>query len=87
MRDQEETIDPLPDTFESEEAAGEFWDNHSLMDYEEHLEMADDTFEITERIFEVRIAEDVFEKLQQQAASLHQPLPKIVDEILRKELA
>jgi hypothetical protein len=29
---------------------------------------------------------DVFKKLQQQAASLHQPVPKIVDEILRKEL-
>lgn len=87
MKDVDKTIDPLPDSFESEEAAGEFWDTHSLMDYEEHLEAADDvTFEISERVFEVQVAEDVFKKLQEQAASLHQPMPKVVDEILRKEL-
>jgi len=87
MRDEDRTIDPLPDSFESEEAAGEFWDTHSLTDYEEHLEAADVTFEIRQRVFEVQVAEDVFRKLQEQAASLHQPVPKVVDEILRKELA
>jgi CopG antitoxin of type II toxin-antitoxin system len=87
MKSTDRKIDPLPESFESEEAAGEFWDTHSLTDYEEHLEAADDvTFDITERIFEVRVAEDVFRKLQEQAASLHQPVPKVVDEILRKEL-
>jgi len=86
--DVDKTIDPLPDAFESKEAAGEFWDTHSLTDYEEHLEAADDvTFEISERVFEVQVAEDVFKKLQEQAAALHQPVPKVVDEILRKELA
>ena len=88
MKDVDKTIDPLPDSFESEEAAGEFWDTHSLTDYEDHLEAADDvTFEISERVFEIQVAEDVFKKLQEQAASLHQPVPKVVDEILRKELA
>ncbi len=88
MKSTDKKIDPLPESFESEEAAGEFWDTHSLTDYEEHLEAADDvTFEISERIFEVQIAEDIFKKLQQEAASLHQPMPKIVDKILRKELA
>ena len=88
MKSTDKKIDPLPESFESEEAAGEFWDTHSLMDYEEHLEAADDlTFQISERVFEVRVAEDVFEKLMQQAASLHEPVPKIVDKILRKELA
>jgi hypothetical protein len=86
MKDIDKTVDPLPDSFESEEAAGEFWDSHSTMDYQEHLEASDDKIEINERVFEVQVAEDVFKKLQQQAASLHQPLPKIVDEILRKEL-
>lgn len=80
-------MNPLPESFESEEAAGEFWDTHSLTDYEEHLEAADVTFEISERVFEVQVAEDIFKKLREQAASLHQPVPKVVDEILRKELA
>lgn len=86
MTDKNKTIDRLPDSFETEEQAGEFWDNHSLMDYQEDLEATNDTIEITERVFQVRIAEDVFEKLREQAASLHQPVPKIVDEILRREL-
>ena len=87
MKSTNKTIDPLPDSFESEEAAGEFWDTHSLMDYAEHLEATDDTIDINERVFEVQVAEDVFKKLQQEAASLHQPVPKIVDKILRKGLA
>jgi len=85
MKDVDKTIDPLPDSFESEEAAGEFWDTHSLMDYEEHLEAADDvTFEISERVFAVQVAEDVFRKLQKQAATLRQPLQTVVDQILRR---
>jgi hypothetical protein len=86
MKSTDKTIDPLPESFETEEQAGEFWDTHSLMDYQEHLEASNDTIEISERVFEVQVAEDVFKKLQQQAASLHQPVPKVVDEILRKEL-
>lgn len=87
MKDKNKTIDPLPESFENEEQAGEFWDTHSSMDYQQHLEATDDTIEISERVFEVQVAEDVFNKLKEQAASLHQPVPKIVDEILRKELA
>ena len=86
MKSTDKRIDPLPDSFESEEQAGEFWDTHSLMDYQEQLEATDDTIEISERVFEVQVAEDVFKKLQQQASSLHQPGPKIVDEILRRGL-
>ena len=86
MKEIDKTVDPLPDSFESEEAAGKFWDSHSTMDYQRHLEATDDTIEISERVFEVQIAEDVFKRLQQEAASLHQPVPKIVDKILRKEL-
>ena len=87
MSDKAKAIDLLPDSFENEEKAGEFWDTHSTMDYQEYLEPTDDTIEISERVFEVQVAEDVFKKLQEQAASLHQPVPKIVDEILRKQLA
>ena len=86
MADKDKMIDPLPDSFETEEEAGAFWDAHSTMDYQEHLEASDDSIEINERIFEVQIAEDIFKKLQKEAASLHQPLPKVVDKILRKEL-
>ena len=48
MKDTDKTVDPLPDSFESEQAAGEFWDSHSTMDYQEHLEATDDTIRINE---------------------------------------
>ena len=87
MKDTDRIVEPIPDSFNSEEAAGEFWDPHSTMDYEQYLEATDDKVELAERVFEVQVAEDVFRKLQEQAASQHQPLPKVVDEILRKELS
>jgi hypothetical protein len=80
-------IDPLPELFESEEEAGEFWDTHSTMDYGSYLEPGNDTFEIKERVFEVQVAEDVFLELQQKAKALQQPVPALVDLILRKTLA
>jgi len=86
MTDKNKTIDPLPNSFATEEQAGAFWDTHSTMDYQQHLEGTDDSIAISERVFEVEVAEDVFKKLQQEAASLHQPVPKLVDKILRKEL-
>ena len=52
MADESIGKDPLPDSFENEEQAGEFWDTHSLMDYQEYLEVSDDTIQISERVSE-----------------------------------
>jgi hypothetical protein len=54
MRAKGKTVDPLPDSFETEEKAGAFWDAHITMDYREHLEPCNDTIEIDERVFEVQ---------------------------------
>ena len=86
MKNKNKTIDPLPNSFASEEQAGEFWDSHSTMDYAEYLEPAEDVIKIKHRVFEVRLEEDVFQRLQQEAVSLHQSIPKVVDQILRKTL-
>ncbi len=86
MGNKNKIIDPLPESFATEEEAGAFWDTHSTMDYAEHFEPVDDTIEIRKRVFEVQVAEDVFQKLQQEATALHQSVPKVVDQILRKEL-
>ncbi|HBB88298.1 MAG TPA: hypothetical protein DC047_11840 [Blastocatellia bacterium] len=55
-------IEHLPDSFESEEQAGAFWDTHSTMDYQEYLKSSDDTIEISECVFEV--AEEGFKKVR-----------------------
>jgi hypothetical protein len=86
MGNKKKAIDPLPNSFANKEEAGEFWDTHSTADYTEYLEPSDDAIEISQRIFEVQVSEDVFRKLQEQADSFHQSMPKVVDEILRKEL-
>ena len=86
MKDTDKTIDPLPETFVTEEEAGEFWDTHSTMDYEEYLEPANDVIKIRQRIFEVPVEEDLFQRLQQEARALHESVPKVVDQILRERL-
>lgn len=86
MKSKNKPIDPLPDSFASEEEAGEFWDSHSTMDYAEYLEPTKDVIQIKHRVFEVELEEDVFQRLRQEAASLRQPIPKVVDQILRKSL-
>jgi vacuolar-type H+-ATPase subunit C/Vma6 len=86
MEIKNKTKDPLPDSFASEEEAGEFWDTHSATDYIEYFEPVNDKIEITNRVFEVQIAEDVFQKLRQQAKSSHESVPNVVDQILRKQL-
>jgi hypothetical protein len=86
MADKNKGIDPLPHSFETEGDAGAFWDAHSTSDYEECLEPVEDVIEIRERVFEVQIAEDVFQRLLKEASSLQQSVPKVVDQILRKEL-
>lgn len=87
MQDKDKIIDPLPETFTTEEEAGEFWDAHSTMDYAEYLEPVDDVIEIEQRIFEVPVESEVFQRLQQEARALHQSVPQVVDQILRKTLA
>ena len=86
MENKKKGIDPLPDSFASEKEAGEFWDTHSAADYTEYLEPADDDIKIENRIFEVQVAEDVFQKLRRQAESSHQSVPTVVDQILREQL-
>ena len=45
MPNIEKWIDPLLDEFSSEEEAGEFWDTHSITDYEEYYGLHRRTFE------------------------------------------
>jgi len=86
MGNKNKTKDLLPESFATAEEAGAFWDTHSATDYIEHFEPTDDKIEIKNRVFEVQIAEDVFQKLRQEAESSHESVPKVVDQILRKQL-
>ena len=87
MVNKKKVIDPIPETFATEAEAGEFWDTHSLADYEEFLEPAEMEFRIEKRTYEVQVSEDVFESLRERAASTHQPVRTVIDQLVRKELS
>ncbi len=87
MNKKDRIIDPLPESFATEEAAGAFWDTHSTTDYLEYLEPVNDVIKIKEHIFQVQVAEDVYERLTQRAKQRHESVPQIVDQILRTGLA
>lgn len=87
MEIKKKVTDPIPETFATEQEAGEFWDPHSLADYEEFLEPVERTFEISKRIYEVELSEDVFQGLRKEAELTHQSVPTTIDRILRKELS
>jgi predicted HicB family RNase H-like nuclease len=87
MANKKKAIDQLPESFATEEEAGEFWDAHSVADYAKFLEPADEQFDIGKRVFEVRVSEEVFDHLRKKAESARQSVPMTVDQILRKELS
>ena len=60
MRSTDRPIDPLPDEFKSQEEAAEFWDRHSITDYEEFLEPVEVDVDIQRRHFEIEVDEETF---------------------------
>jgi len=47
--------DPIPEHFNSAEAAGEFWDTHSAADYLDETEEEEMEFDIQKRTFLVPV--------------------------------
>ncbi len=81
-----ENIDPLPDTFSSEEEAGEFWDTHSTSDYEDQLQPVDMTIDIKRRHFEIEIDRESFLALNAYAKKVNQPVNILASNILKEKL-
>ncbi len=79
-------IDPLPDTFASEEEAAEFWDTHSTSDYKEYLEPVDMTIDIKRRHFEIEIDRESFVALYTYAKKVKKTVKNIASSILKEKL-
>ena len=58
MPDTHKQIDPRPNEFKSEDEAAEFWDTHSITDYEEFLEPVDLDVDLQRRHFEIEVDEE-----------------------------
>ena len=80
-------VDPLPDEFKSEDEAAEFWDTHSITDYEEFLEPVDLEVDLKRRHFEIEVDEESFLVLRDRAKKLQKPAKELASEILKQKLA
>jgi hypothetical protein len=86
MRSTKRRIDPLPDEFKSHEEAAEFWDTHSITDYEEFLEPVDLDVDIKRRHFEIEVDEESFLALREIAKKEQKPVRQLASEILKQRL-
>jgi hypothetical protein len=79
-------LDPLPDEFRSEDEAAEFWNTHSITDYEEFLEPVEVQVDIKRRHFEIEVDEESFMALRDSAKRQHKPIKQLASEILKQRL-
>ncbi len=86
MKNTDSRIDQLPEEFASEEEAGEFWDTHSISDYEDFLESAEMDMDLKRRHFEIEIDEDSFLALRASARKYSKPIKQLASEILKEKL-
>ena len=80
-------VDPLPDEFKSEDEATEFWDTHSITDYEEFLEPVGLEVDLKRRHFEIEVDQESFLALRDSARKLQKPVKQLASEILKQKLA
>ena len=86
MRSTGKRRTPLPRTFPSEEAVGEFWDTHSTADYEDSLLPAEVTIDLKERHFVIEVDRDTFFALTACARKRRRPVKVIASRILKEKL-
>jgi len=86
MRNTNRRIDPLPDEFRSDEEAADFWDRHSITDYEEFLEPVELEADLQRRHFEIEVDEESFRALRDTAQKQQKPVKELASEILKQKL-
>jgi hypothetical protein len=86
MKSTDKKFDPLPEDFVSEDEASEFWDTHSITDYEDSLEPVDLDVGLKRRHFEIEVDEEAFLALRDIAFKRRRPVKQIASEILKEKL-
>jgi predicted HicB family RNase H-like nuclease len=86
MSDKRKQVDPLPEEFDSYEAAAEFWDAHDTTDYLESFETVEVESELKRRRYEVEIDEDLMKLLYEQAQRRGVAVGELVSQMLREKI-
>ena len=83
----EKHIDPIPETFNSLEEAGEFWDTHDTMDYPDAFQTVEVTTERRNRYYEVEIDMTVAQALRDKARQQGVSANDLATKFIRQQLA
>lgn len=86
MSNKLKASNPIPEEFDSCEAAAEFWDTHDTTDYPDMFETVSVEAELHQRRFEVRIDEDLVQMLHQKAQQQGVGVSQLVNDVLRERL-
>ena len=87
MKKTNSQTDQLPEEFASEDEAAEFWDTHSISDYEAFLEPSDMELKLTRRHFEIEIDEESFHALRDRAKKQNKLIKQLASDILKEKLS
>ena len=79
-------VDPIPKSFASYEEAGEFWDTHDSMDYEQHLRSVEVKIGRPSRAA-LNLPTDVETALHKQARERGVSIEELAAELLREQLS
>ncbi|OLE51745.1 MAG: hypothetical protein AUG51_21575 [Acidobacteria bacterium 13_1_20CM_3_53_8] len=79
MRSKKEKYDPLPEHFDSIEAAAEFWDTHDSADYEEYMKDVECEFDIKQRTYLISLDSGLYRKVRDIAKRKGMPTDKLVN--------
>jgi hypothetical protein len=60
-------LDPIPEKFDSLQAADEFWDTHSLADYWDETEEAHFEVDLRRRVYLIPVEKNLAESVAQRA--------------------
>ncbi len=75
--------DEIPERFETIAEAGDFWDTHSLADYEDQTKKVEMDFQITKRTRYITVPEKIYQKLVQRANRKHRTLREMLLDIAK----
>ncbi len=68
----------IPESFNSVEEAGDFWDTHSTADYEDLMEDVEIQIKIQERVFMVQIEAELYRQVKTLARSKNQSVESLL---------
>lgn len=84
---KKKNIDPIPEEFSSYEEAVAFWDTHDTTDYPEAFTTIPVKAELRRRRYDVEIEPELLGVLRKRAQKRKIPMKRLVNEMLRRQLA